>query len=374
MLRPVPAPHPKVLQVAQPQDGGVAEHVLALTLGLVERGWPVEVATPPGSVIAPHLAEAGVPVHEVPMTRAPGPSDLGAARALRALDARERYGVVHAHSSKAGALVRSALPRGGRLAYTPHCFAFATPGFGRGRRLMYTAIEQAFVPRSGVIVGVCEWEREQARARLRGAAGRMEVVRNGVGPCPQAEPHPELREWSAGLPLAGLVAVLRPQKDPLTLVRAAARLDPARARLAIVGNGELAEAIEREIDALGVGDRIRLFPFEGDVAPYLHALDVFVLPSGWEALPIAVLEAMACGVPVVATRVGGVPEAVDEGRTGELIPPGDPQALAEALKSLLPDRARLDSYGAEARRVATERFAVDGMVDAVAQLYERLLR
>lgn len=352
----------------------MAEHVLALSVGLMERGWPVEVATPPGSLIAPQLAAAGVQVHEVPMTRAPGRSDLSAARALRRLDAHERYGVVHAHSSKAGALVRGALPRAGRLAYTPHCFAFATPGFGPARRVMYTAIEQAFVPRSGVIVGVCEWEREQARARLRGAAGRMEVVLNGVGPCPEADPHPALMEWSGGLPLAGLVAVLRPQKDPLTLVRSAARMDPARARLAIVGNGELAEAIETEIDALGVGDRIRLFPFEGDVAPYLHALDLFVLPSGWEAFPIAVLEAMACGVPVLATRVGGVPEAIDEGRTGELIPPGDPEALAEALDSLLADRPRLDAYGAEARRVAAERFGVDGMVDAVARLYERLLR
>ena len=352
----------------------MAEHVLALSLGLVERGWPVEVATPPGSAIAPRLSAAGVAVHDVPMTRAPGPADLAAARALRALDARGDYGVVHAHSSKAGALVRGALPRSRRIAYTPHCFAFATPGFGTGRRLMYTAIEQALVPRTGVIVGVCEWEREQARARLRGAASRMEVVRNGVGPCPGAQPHAALTEWSGGLPLAGLIAVLRPQKDPLALVRAAARLDPARARVAIVGNGELAGAVEREIDAVGVGDRIRLFPFEGDVVPYLRALDVFVLPSGWEALPIAVLEAMACGVPVLATRVGGVGEAVDDGATGELIPPGDPDALARALESMLSDRARLDAYGAEARRVAAERFAVDGMVDAIASLYERLLR
>ena len=351
----------------------MAEHVLTLSLGLAARGWPVEVATPPGSAIRPALDEAGIAVHDLPMTRAPSPSDAGAARALRRIDARGRYAVVHAHSSKAGALARSALPRHGRIAYTPHCFAFAA-AFDPWRRRLYTAIEQALVPRTGAIVAVCEWEREQARRRLRGATGRTQVILNGVRQCPAGEPHVALREWAGGAPLAGMVAALRPQKDPLTLVRAAARLDPAVARLAIVGNGELADAVEREIDALGVGDRVRRFPFEGAVEPYLHALDLFVLPSAWEALPIAVLEAMACGVPVLATRVGGVGEAVEEGRTGELVAPRDPEALARTLESMLSDRARLDAYGAEARRVAAERFAVDGMVDATAALYERLLR
>jgi glycosyltransferase involved in cell wall biosynthesis len=108
--------------------------------------------------------------------------------------------------------------------------------------------------------------------------------------------------------------------------------------------------------------------------PYLRALDLFVLPSAWEALPIAILEAMACGVPVLATSVGGVPEAIDAGLTGELVPPHDPDALAGALARLMADPDQLRSLGARAAQVARERFSVDTMVDATAAVYGRLLR
>ncbi|TMK65991.1 MAG: glycosyltransferase family 4 protein, partial [Actinobacteria bacterium] len=106
-----------VLEVLQPEDGGVAEHVLRLATGLHGRGWAVEVATPAASAIVPPLREAGVPVHDLEMVRRPGLRDLGAARALRAIDRRGGYRLVHGHSSKAGALVRAVLPRRRRLIY-----------------------------------------------------------------------------------------------------------------------------------------------------------------------------------------------------------------------------------------------------------------
>jgi glycosyltransferase involved in cell wall biosynthesis len=368
----VPTDLPPVLQVAQPEDGGVAEHVLQLALGLERRGWPVHVAGPPGSGIRRALASAAIPFHELPMGRAPALGDVGAARLLRSIDARGGYAIVHAHSSKAGALARLALPRSQRLVYTPHCFAFAAH-FDPLRRAIYTAAEQALVPRSAAIIGVCEWERDEARRRLRGADRRMDVVLNGVGDCGDGRPDAALTEWKGDGRLAGMVAALRPQKDPLTLVRAAARLG-GEARVAIVGNGELAGAIDEEIGRLGIGERVRRFPFDGAVAPYLHALDLFVLPSAWEALPISILEAMACGVPVLATRVGGVAEAVDPGETGELVAARDPDALGDALARLLADPDRLRSLGTRAREVARERFGVDAMVDATALIYDRLLR
>jgi glycosyltransferase involved in cell wall biosynthesis len=373
----VPPPYPPVLQVAQPEDGGVAEHVLKLSLGLQERGWPVQAAVPPTSTIREPLKAAGVPVHDVPMTRAPGAGDLGAARRLRMIDRGEGFGIVHGHSSKAGALVRGALRRPGRLVYTPHCFPFLAE-FDRLRKVVYTTAEQALVPRTGRIIGVCEWERERAREALRGVESRMDVVLNGVDGCPPGEAHPALVEWKGDLPLAAMIAVLRPQKDPLGLVRAAARLgggdgEPV-ARVAIVGNGELAGAVEQEIRRCGVGDRVRLFPFEGDVTPYLKAIDLFVLPSAWEAMPFAVLEAMACGLPVLATDVGGVPEAVEHGATGELVPARHPAALGDALARMLVDPARLHALGRRGAEVVADRFGVDRMVDETAEIYERLLR
>lgn len=372
----MPAPHPPVLQVAQPEDGGVAEHVLRLSVGLRDRGWPVEAAVPPASTIRPALERAGIRVHELPMARAPGRGDAAAARRLRRIDGGGRFAVVHAHSSKAGALVRGVLPRARRFVYTPHCFAFAAE-FGRGRRRAYTAIEQALVPRSGAVIAVCEWERDQGLAALRGIERRMHVVLNGVERCSRADPHPALVEWKGDLPLAGMVAALRPQKDPLSLVRAAARLgggdQPPPARVAIVGNGELADDVRAEIERCRAGDRVRVFPFDGDVTPYLQALDLFVLPSAWEALPIAALEAMACGVPVLASDVGGVSEAVEHGVTGELVPARHPAALGEALVRMVSDRERLRTLGRRGAEVAAERFSVDRMVDATAAIYMQQL-
>jgi glycosyltransferase involved in cell wall biosynthesis len=145
-----------------------------------------------------------------------------------------------------------------------------------------------------------------------------------------------------------MVSVLRPQKDPLALVRASARLGERgelRGHVAIVGDGELAPAVRGEIDTLGVGDRVRWFPFRGDAGPYLAALDLLVVPSRWESMPIGPIEAMLCGVPVLATAVGGVPELLEDGVTGRLVQPEDVD---------------------EARR------GTEPMIEATAALYERV--
>lgn len=352
----------------------MAEHVLRLASGLKSRGWDVEAAVSPTSAIKPALMREGIEVHELGLTRDPGPGDLAAARTLRRLDRERGYAIVHGHSSKAGALVRGALPRARRLVYTPHCFAFAA-GSSPARRLAYAAIEQSLVPRSGALLAVCEWEAELARGRLRGTGGRLRVVRNGVGDCEDAEPHPALKEFAQDEPLAGLVTVLRPQKDPLLAVRAFARMQAEggpEGRLAIVGGGELQGAVVDEIARLGVADRVRWFDFEGSVAPYLRALDGFVLCSAWEALPLAVLEAMSCGLPVLATAVGGVPEAVEDGVTGRLVAPGDEPALAGAIAELLGDAELRRAWGGAGRLAWERRFGVEQMVDGVAGVYDEL--
>jgi glycosyltransferase involved in cell wall biosynthesis len=361
---------PSVLQVVQPPDGGVAEHVLWLARGMRDRGWRVAVATGPDSRIAGRLADAGVDVHTLPLARAPHPRDLAAARGLRALDRRLRPDVVHAHSSKAGALVRAMLPRAGRLVYTPNCLPFLTRE-SSGRRAFYRAIEQALVPRSGAIVAVCKWEADATRRALRGTGERVHTIYNGVPAAGASAPDERLLAFADGRPLAGLVAVLREQKDPTLLVRAAARMAPEAGRVAIVGDGPMREAVDREIARLGVGDRVRLFDYGGAMGPHLAALDALVLPSRWEAFPIAILEAMDAGVPVVATRVGGVAEAVIDGVTGRVVAPGDEAALAAALEAVLGDADARARMGAAGAAMVRERFSLDAMIEAVAALYDR---
>ncbi len=362
-----------VLQVVQPPDGGVAEHVRLLSRGLREVGWSVEVAAPPGSTVEA-LADDGIAVHPLPMRRPPGPADLRAAAALRGLDRRGRYDIVHAHSSKAGALVRLALPRARRLVYTPNCFPFlAGPGPARG---LYRAIEQVLVPRTGALIAVSEWEREEAEAALRGSRERLRVVLNGVAECQEAEPDAELLRFADGRPLAGMVSVLRAQKDPLNLVAAVATLkaeDRLPGRVAIVGNGELEQSVREEIARRHVDGAVRWFPYRGSMWPYLRALDLFVLPSAWEALPLSVLEAMRCGLPVLATDVGGVSEAVEHGATGTLVPARDTGALAEALRGSLHDAETRRTEGERGREKAETLFTTGAMVGATARVYRDCL-
>jgi len=353
----------RVLQVLQPQDGGVLAHVLLLAQELRRRGWDVEVAAAAGAV--GRFEEAGVPVHVLPFERAPGVADVRSVRALRRLDAARRPRIVHAHSSKAGAVVRLALGGRERIVYTPHCFAFAA-SFGVARAA-YWAVEQALVPRTGTFVACSEWEHGVA-GRLVGTSGRVRVIGNGVPPCSPAAPHPALAR--ARRPLAGFLARLEPQKDPLALVRAAAE-NPLPGTVAIVGNGSLERAVDDEIRALGLEGRVLRLPFDGPVERYLRAFDLFVLPSRWESLPIAALEAMACGLPVVATAVGGTAEAVRDGVTGRLVPPGDVPALAAAVSAVMEDPGTMGEAGT---RVAADEFSVDRMVDEISDLYQAILR
>ncbi len=350
----------------------MAEHVLRLSRGLVERGWRVAAAVPPGSVIADPLAGAGVAVHRLPLARDPGPDDVRAARELRRLDRRVAPDIVHAHSSKAGGLVRAVLPGRGRLVYTPNCFPFAAR-FGAAKKLAYRAIEQALVPRTAAVVAVCDWERDLAERELVGAGSKTRVIPNGVERPTVDQPAPELVEFAAGGPLAGMVSVLREQKDPLTAVRAAAALPAEAGRFAVVGNGDMVEDVRREIDRLGAGDRVRWFAFEGGVGRYLAALDLFVLPSAWEAFPLAILEAMACGLAVVTTEVGGNAESVRDGVTGRVVGPGDADRLGAAMAELLLDPERRRAMGERGREDYEARYRVEPMVEAVEALYEELL-
>ncbi|MGI8633143.1 MAG: glycosyltransferase [Solirubrobacterales bacterium] len=361
-----------ILQVMQPLVAGVPQHVLALTRGLVQRGWEVDVATPAESAVRDALAEAGARVIDVEMTRSPGPADRAAASALRALDAERRYEIVHAHSSKAGALVRLALPRAERIVYTPHCFSFLA-GFSAARRAAYFVIEQMLLPRTGAVIAVSDLEGERAQRRLRGLRSRQHVVRNGIAPLGDGEPDPELVDFATGLPLVGYLSRLDEPKEPTLLVEAAARLVSDAAvppfRVAVVGNGDQAAEVDAAIAEHGMHDTVRRFDFHGDPAPALRAFDLFVLPTRWEALPLSVLEAMSAGLPTVASAVGGVPELVRDDVTGTLVAPGDAQALAAAVGELVADPQRRERLGAGARQAARTEFGFERMISETEQVY-----
>ena len=168
------------------------------------------------------------------------------------------------------------------------------------------------------------------------------------------------------------VANLRPEKCHEVLVSAAASLIPAypHLRFQIVGAGPQRPALERLIAALGLQAHVELLGHREDVPSLLAAADVFVLPSRSEAFPNGAMEAMAAGLPVIASAVGGLLDLIEDGRTGVLVPPGDPRTLALALRALITDPMRAEALGIAARTEVHQRYSFDRMVAAFEELYE----
>ncbi|MFT4035879.1 MAG: glycosyltransferase [Patulibacter sp.] len=390
---------PKVLLTFEPPDGGVAEHVLQLARALPAHGFEVELAGPLEGEFVYGQLDGAVPIHRLDFRRGYGNprADARAARQLAALVRRGRYDLVHAHSAKAGVVARLALAgRRPPVVYSPHCFPFIGD-FGAGRRIFATGVERMLAPLTTRILCVCDDERQQGRAA--GIADRrMRVIHNGSKAMPAGtEPLAELEAFRGtdGV-LVGSVAVLREQKRIDVLIDAAPAIlagDP-RARVAIVGNGPLQEELRARATQLGLAGepRFGFFPFVPPAFSALAALDVYVLPSSWEAFPIGVLEAMACGAPQVATDVGGTREAVVdgfgraalrsdrdhpagsvEGETGLLVEPAAPQQLAAAVLELVRDPARRQRMADASRARHAQRFTLDTMADAIAQAYRDVL-
>jgi len=327
-------------------------------------------------VIYPALEEAGVAYERLPFGRSLRPGPYGRAlRRIRALARSGEHDLIHVHSSKAGALARvAALGTGVPVVYTPHCFPFIGPQ-SRRRRLLSAAVEAALARITAAIVCVSDDERRQALALRVGGPARLRVIHNGSPPCePQDQPDAELADWMSGGPGAACLTALRRQKGVDVFLRAAPRILEAvpEARLAVVGQGPERAALEALAADLGLDGRVRFFGFRPPAARQLAELDVFVLASRWEAFPISVLEALACGVPQVATDVGGTGEAVLDGVTGTLCRADDPDGLAAAVTALLQAPSRRAAMAQASRARHTEHFGVDRMVAATAALYRSL--
>jgi glycosyltransferase involved in cell wall biosynthesis len=374
-----PAINPRVLLAFEPPDGGVAENAMQLALGLGAHGFEVEVAGPLEAIVYPRMEAAGVPIHRLPFRRGYGrplQDAAGLAALVRLLRSR-RYALVHCHSAKAGVLGRiaAALTRV-PVVYSPHSLPFVGD-FSELRRRFATLTERALAPATAALLCVCEAERRIALEHRLGPPERVRVVYNGCEPCPDGvEVDPALARLRAEGPVAAAVTVLREQKRPDIFLEAVPMVleRVPGARLALVGDGPLREELHARATELGLDEepRFAFLPFAPPAARHLRAMDVYVLPSAWEAFPIGVLEALACGTPQVATDVGGTGEAVVP-ETGVLVPPRDAAALAAAVADLLGDAERRARMSQASRERHAERFGVERMVAETAALYRDVL-
>jgi glycosyltransferase involved in cell wall biosynthesis len=169
------------------------------------------------------------------------------------------------------------------------------------------------------------------------------------------------------------VGRLEPQKNPMLLVRAFAAMQAERAHLVMLGQGTLFDEVASYVAARGLQSRIHLLGRRQGIPECLSAADVFVMSSDWEGNPLAVMEAMSAGLPVISTSVGGVPDLVESGRHGMLVPRGDQDALTAAMLRLLNDGNLRSALGAAAYQRASEAFPVERMTDEYLRLYTNKL-
>ncbi len=249
---------------------------------------------------------------------------------------------------------------------------------GRHSALYARAIEPLLTLRAGAVICVCEAVRASHARRLAWAADRFVTIDNGISEGPPPPSRAEARRMlDLGPEEAVLLTVgsLTPQKAQRDLLDAFARVaaDMPRARLLIAGGGALEDDLKTHTAALGLEARVRFLGPREDVAELLAACDVFVLSSVREGLSVTLLEAMRAGRAAVATRVGGSADVVDDGRTGRIVPPSEPTALARALTELLGDADGLEAMGLAGRRRFESRFRAERMVADTEALYRRLL-
>jgi glycosyltransferase involved in cell wall biosynthesis len=358
--------------------GGPAHQCLLLTKALADE-FPTTLAAgrPPDE--EGELTDPAVPVRRVPLTRPLAPAaDLRALVAVRALLREVRPTILHTHMAKAGTVGRVAAATVRPRPLTIHTFhGHVLDGYFRqGVQQAFLKAERILARRTDVLIAVSPQVRDDLLALGIGTPDRWRVVPLGLPLDAFAAidgPSGRLRErlrLAADVPLVGALGRIVPIKDLATLVRAVARLPDVH--LALIGDGSERAELAALVGSLGVADRVHLTGWADDVPAWVADLDVVALTSRNEGTPVALIEALAAGRPVVATSVGGVPFVVREGVTGWLVPPADPVATAEALAACLGDRTDAAARAAAGRAEVLARFPAERLVADVRALYREL--
>lgn len=391
------------------EAGGTERHVLHLIEGF--RGHArIGVLSPPGPLKRAFL-ELGVTHVEFPRLEGKLFMAISAfRRGLRAMLTELRPSVIHVHAAPELALLARSVARraGVPVVLTLHGFAVANPEFNF--RIASTVARLARVEQ---IITVSEAEMNMLR-RAGYPADRARVVYNGIPDVAGDQPVrwtevdadrdaiPEVGGtvdwrrrcgWPPEAPVLGAVGRLEQVKGFDVLLGALARLPSSQGgvgdgltsaagrscagdlpRLVIVGDGSEREALERQGVALGLSDRLHFVGYMPDAHRAPSGFDIMVVPSRQEAFGIVAVEAMAAGTPVVASNVGGLPEAVLDGETGLIVPPDDAEGLAVALRTLLANPERAREMGRRGRQRFLDKFRVEVMVEHTWNVYHEVIR
>lgn len=358
-------PLPLLFLMTNFDRGGAEKILMRLAIGLPRDKYAVRVAAlqEQSRAIADDLARAGISTDSLGMA---GKWDLRVPFRLRRLLKRERVRILVTfmfHPTLLGRLV-------GWMTGVPIRVSSerVMEWEGRGRRLL----NRWTVPLATHVVAVSERVAAYVAQEFRIPRDRLSTIVNGVD---LDHFRPVTRAREADRPVVGCTARLHRKNDHATLLRAFAHVAGRwpGAQLLLVGRGPEEARIRGLADALGIHSRVHFTGEQPDVAPYLHQMDLYVQPSVAEGMPNSVLEAMAAGLPVVATSAGGTPEVVLDGQTGLLVAAGDSSALADAIASLLADRRLAETFGWAGRARVEAHFGEKLMLQQVEALLDRLV-
>lgn len=343
--------------------GGQEIRILEESAGLRRRGHDVRLATPQNAPIFAAAERRGIPVHALPLDRRrPGPT-IALARLIVAL--RPDVLVTHSSSDSWLAALATRLPGASvPIVRVRHLSTRAAPG--PLNRWLYGRVPSRVVTTGEAIRKALVASLKLTPDRVRSIPTGIDVERFVPGDRVAARARLKLPQDET---LIGIVATLRNWKGHRYLIEAL-RKDPrlSRARLIIVGAGPQEEILREQAE--GLGERVIFAGQQDDVVPWMHASDVFALPStGNEGVPQALVQAMACRLPVISTPVGAIPEIVHDGDTGLLVPPADVKALADAIVRLQADSALAARLAAAGRAFVTEHLTIAAMLDAMEALF-----
>jgi glycosyltransferase involved in cell wall biosynthesis len=366
--------------------GGPSLHVILLSAGLRPLGYETRLVvgreSPREGNMLPLAAEKNVVCEPmVGLGREIAPlSDLRALAGLLRLMRAWRPQIVHTHTAKAGVLGRIAAQAAGvpTVVHTYHGHVLRGY-FSPAKTALFRWLETRLAGSADALVAVSESVKQDLVALGIAPASWIRVIPLGLDLAHLAArlPRGGLRREAAvppGAPLVGMVGRLVPIKDVPTFLQAARIVAAARpeARFAIVGDGEERPALESLSRALGLDGRTTFFGWRRDLAAVYGDLDVVVNASRNEGTPVALIEALAASLPVVATRVGGTPDLLGEGERGWLVPPGDPESLARAVLETLERSEAARGRAQAGRDYVLKRHSSDRLVRDVDALYRDL--
>jgi glycosyltransferase involved in cell wall biosynthesis len=367
----------KVLYVFAALPVGGAEQVLVTELKGLSRElfFPLVCVISEKGPVGEMIEQMGIPVISLHRMKK-HQFDYGIIREIKALILQEKIVLVHTHLYDGGKYGRIAA----RMAKVPGIIHTAHNIYIK-RRTKYHLINRILASFTGRIIAVSEAVKESLVRYDRINRNKIQVIYNGIDLTGFDGPFSP-KDIRAGLGIGaeefviGVIARLEEQKGHRFLLEALSQLPESPAsclKILIVGDGQLRSVLEAETKKRGLSSKVFFLGTRKPITPILKALDLFLLPSLWEGFSMAILEAMAAGVPVIATRVGGAGEVIASGRDGLLIPPGDAQSLAKAIQDVLEHRDKYKEMARNGRERVRQHFSQEQHMMALQTLYLQVL-